>query len=63
LIVETTEHKVRERNAIGELDQSVGGGFVRLLLRNDAPEPWEPYPTSLPIPSKDSGDAKKDEIQ
>lgn len=37
------ENSSRKRPSIGEADKSIGGGLIRLLKLNDAPEPWDQH--------------------
>ena len=37
------EHNVTERVAIARAAQDLGGGFVRVVLLNTVPDPWEPF--------------------
>lgn len=37
------ENKLHERLGVGQLDESLGSGYINILLRSDAEEPWELY--------------------
>lgn len=47
--------EVRSRIGIGELNESSGGGLIRILITEDSPEPWNLHPSE---PSGDISEPK-----